>query len=213
MDFFKKKYGPLPVWAWAIIAAVVGYLAYRWYRNRSSSSTSAPAATTDTTPSTGLIPDNSGGAGGLSVPNSTPTEVTGPTTTDFTIPPDTTGTDTTNTTPSPDPSTVAPNPTVTVTPPGPSGAASDTVTALPSESVPATGYQSIEYAPTGQIFTPTYVGSNAPSLEPKPTAANYLPAPSVKTAVTTKSIPTTSSESITAKAIAAQGGVGKKALK
>lgn len=65
-----KKVGPLPVWAWAAIALIGGYLLYEHYKGTSSSATSTttPASTaadpnTDTTGSgsgtSGTIPDQS----------------------------------------------------------------------------------------------------------------------------------------------------------
>lgn len=196
MKFFTKKYGPLPVWAWAIIAAIVGYLAYRWYRNRSGSSTT-PTAVDNSQPSSGLLPDSGGGAGSLDIPNSTPAVTTGSSGgSDFTAP-DTGSGDTGNSSPSPDPSTLPPSSVVPVTPPKPNGQASTTKTSTTEASHP---------------LTTVHVGSTT-TLEPKPIAANYLPAPSVKTSITKKSIPTQSSEAVTAKAIAKKGGVGKKALR
>lgn len=35
-DWFKKKELGLPMWAWALIVAVVVYFGYRWYQGRSS---------------------------------------------------------------------------------------------------------------------------------------------------------------------------------
>lgn len=64
-----KKWG-LPLWAWAIVVAVVGYFAYRWYQNRSGSSAAAnPAASTAGTTGadqSGLVgyPGGSGDSGG-----------------------------------------------------------------------------------------------------------------------------------------------------
>lgn len=44
-DFFGKKYGPLPGWGWAGIAAGGAYLYYRAKHNASAASTSSTAST------------------------------------------------------------------------------------------------------------------------------------------------------------------------
>jgi len=46
----KKKYGPLPVWAWAILLAGVIFLLYRHARNSAGASSSPMTVGTDTAP-------------------------------------------------------------------------------------------------------------------------------------------------------------------
>lgn len=50
-QFFGKKYGPLPGWAWAGVAAGGGYLYYRHKQNTSAPSTSAGATNAGSYPS------------------------------------------------------------------------------------------------------------------------------------------------------------------
>jgi hypothetical protein len=64
------KVGPLPVWAWAAVALVVGYYVYK--RSSSSSASTTTPATTDTSTTTPSTTDTSG----------TPTTDTTDTTTD-----------------------------------------------------------------------------------------------------------------------------------
>jgi hypothetical protein len=55
LGIWKKKYGPLPLWGWALIllAAILGYL---YYKNRNSASTTASATTASDTTGAGQIP-------------------------------------------------------------------------------------------------------------------------------------------------------------
>lgn len=71
-----KKVGPLPVWAWAAIALIGGYLLYEHYKSSASSTpaTSATAPAADTSGSTG---DGSGSGSGGS-PDTGPTTPTTP---------------------------------------------------------------------------------------------------------------------------------------
>ncbi|HZQ03689.1 MAG TPA: hypothetical protein VFA88_06700 [Gaiellaceae bacterium] len=89
---------------------------------------------------------------------------------------------------------------------------SEPLYATPVAAVPATGYSSVSYAPTGEVYTPVSVGLNEPSLEPKPTGANVYQGP-YGTTTTYVQPPPASAEAVTAHALAAQGGVGQKALK
>lgn len=109
LDTFKKKYGPLPLWAWSAIAAVVLFGAYLYFRKRNAAKSSANQTPADATSGNGsgndfvppLIPD--GGGGGGASPNPEPTTVVG------TTPPG-------PTTQTPPPQPVAAPPTTTPTP-------------------------------------------------------------------------------------------------
>ena len=59
MEFFKKKYGPLPFWAWAAILLAAGG-AYVIYKRRKSTQGSATGLPADTT---GYTPPSAGDAG------------------------------------------------------------------------------------------------------------------------------------------------------
>lgn len=50
----KKKYGPLPLWAWGLSGVVAIYLYYRYSHNSSSSSASSVASNTGIDPVTGV---------------------------------------------------------------------------------------------------------------------------------------------------------------
>lgn len=63
--FFTEKKGPLPVWAWAAIAAVMLYLIYRHFRS-SSTSTSNTTPTGAATDTGSLAPSGLGSGGSIS---------------------------------------------------------------------------------------------------------------------------------------------------
>ena len=64
--FLNRKFFNLPVWAWAIIAAIVLMIAYRYFKNRSSGGSSGGSSLPDTSAATPA--DGSGGAGNVSTP-------------------------------------------------------------------------------------------------------------------------------------------------
>jgi hypothetical protein len=77
VNALTRKVGPLPVWAWAVIVAVVGYVLYRRF---SSSSSAATQLTSSATPQqTAASPDSSLG---LSPSAGSPSD-TGQTTSDL----------------------------------------------------------------------------------------------------------------------------------
>jgi len=74
-EFFTRKVGPLPVWAWAAVALVAVYL-YR--RSTSSSTTASTTASTGVTPPTETITTAGGTYSGPV--NAAPSSITNPTT-------------------------------------------------------------------------------------------------------------------------------------
>jgi len=56
-NIFQRKFGPLPGWGWAALAAVAagGYL---WYRNRQGASAAQAAASTDQSAATQAVGDD-----------------------------------------------------------------------------------------------------------------------------------------------------------
>lgn len=72
-----KKAGPLPVWAWAAIALIGGYLLYEHYKGTSSSATSAIGSTPSAANDSGT--DSSGsGSGSSGTPDIPDTSATTP---------------------------------------------------------------------------------------------------------------------------------------
>jgi len=69
MNWLQKKEMGLPIWAWGIIAAVILFLAYRYFSNRSSGSSGSPAVVTGA--DTGSQ-DDSGVPGDSGIADTTP---------------------------------------------------------------------------------------------------------------------------------------------
>ena len=56
-NIFQRKFGPLPGWGWAALAAV-GAAGYLWYRNRQGASAAQAAASTDQSAATQAVGDD-----------------------------------------------------------------------------------------------------------------------------------------------------------
>jgi hypothetical protein len=83
-----KKWHGLPIWAWAVVAAVVLYFGYRWYKNRTPAAAANPAGSGTATAadpnagSTGALgglpgSGDSGGGGGTFTPTPSDVPLTG----------------------------------------------------------------------------------------------------------------------------------------
>lgn len=67
LGFLKKKELGLPLWAWALIVAVLMYLLYRHYKNSAANASAASTTAPDTTgTSTGALDTSGGGSGDFS---------------------------------------------------------------------------------------------------------------------------------------------------
>ncbi len=78
MKTFTQKLGPLPVWAWGLIGAVLIVIAYLIYRSRSSSTTSKTSTSGTTIAPGSLGTVTSAIAGPMGPPGANAPEPTGP---------------------------------------------------------------------------------------------------------------------------------------
>lgn len=100
LQSLTKKRGPLPTWAWALIASIILYLLYRHFKGSSTASatTATDTTSTDTTGNVASIPSvtDTGGVG-FSPPDTLPnTDVSQSSVTPWWMDPTITGQDPTN---------------------------------------------------------------------------------------------------------------------